>query len=621
MKKIFSIFAAVLFAGSMLAANVVVKLENIGSNLGSTANTEVATTDITATGTTDAYTLNYLQCKKQGNAMLLTKSVNPFISNKTPMPGIIKSVKLYINPGAAGKTTYDVAFGDSEFTTATAGVGAKNITGGNSDSFTADKDGKYFCVTLGNANNGQVLAIEVTCEEEAEQGVEKTLKSIALSGMTTQFENVDKFVFDGTVTATYSVVKGGEAQPDETREVTPTSVSEPDMTQLGDQEVTVSFTDGDVTKEAKYTITVTEHVVTPGTYDVDLNNALFGTTANVNITAPVSGTKNDVTAKLSFTDEAQTKPRTDATYVRFYTNTSLTLSVPEGFVITNVVFTKASSGDWQGSITANLGSYDDESKSWAGEANEVEFAFGAKNFVASAKVTYATKAAISAPVIAGSAEFFGKVEVSISCETEDVDIYYTIDGTDPTAESTLYEEAFELTESATVKAIAIKGDGKSSIASRKFTKLPSFDSLKDLVDADLEANALIEVSFEDVLIDSIYANKNGARKGVYVPVLDKNEKAIEIYYNNGDVAVPEAWVAGGTISGTIRGKWAVYNDQWEVVPTTEGWTWAELTYKAPTGTAIENTAAETKAQKVVRDGQLYIIRNGVMFNANGTAVK
>lgn len=613
MKKIFSIFAAVLFAGSMLAetSSLVFTAACGGSG--------TADDDAVWTVTSDGAESNF--DATSGIHYGTNKAAVTYLQLATSdIDGVI--TKVVVNArDAQEKATISVTVGETAFTCS----GSAKAANTSADyTFTGEGEGAIV-VRVDRGSSMQkaiyVKSIVVTYGPKSDPDAEKTLKSIALSGMTTQFENIDKFVFDGTVTATYSVVKDGVPQDDETREVTPTSVSEPDMTQLGDQEVTVSFTDGDVTKEAKYTITVTEHQIVAGTYNIELNNVLFGTTANVNITAPVSGTKNDVTAKLSFTDEAQTKPRTDATYVRFYTNTSLTLSVPEGFVITNVVFTRASGGDWQGSITANLGSYDDETKSWAGEANEVEFAFGAKNFVASAKVTYATKAAISAPVIAGSAEFFGKVEVSISCETEDVDIYYTIDGTDPTAESTLYEEAFELTESATIKAIAIKGDGKSSIASRKFTKLPSFDSLKDLVDADLEANALIEVSFEDVLIDSIYANKSGARKGVYVPVLDKNEKAIEIYYNNGDVAVPEAWVAGGTISGTIRGKWAVYNDQWEVVPTTEGWTWAELTYKAPTGTAIENTAAETKAQKVVRDGQLYIIRNGVMFNANGTAVK
>lgn len=39
------------------------------------------------------------------------------------------------------------------------------------------------------------------------------------------------------------------------------------------------------------------------------------------------------------------------------------------------------------------------------------------------------------------------------------------------------------------------------------------------------------------------------------------------------------------------------------------------------GTAIDNATVATKAQKMIIDGQLFIIRDGVMFNANGAAVK
>ena len=152
---------------SAWGAEVVVTLDNIGASIGTTANTSVSTTNITATGTSDSYTLNYYQCKKQSNAMLMTKSVSPFISNKTAMPGNIKSVEVFINSGASAKTTYDCAFSDTEQLSATAGVGAKNITGGNSNVFSKNVDGKYFCITLGNANNGQVLKIVVTCEGEA----------------------------------------------------------------------------------------------------------------------------------------------------------------------------------------------------------------------------------------------------------------------------------------------------------------------------------------------------------------------------------------------------------------------------------------------------------------------
>ena len=152
--------------GTVKATDVVVTLDNIGAGLTSTANATATTTNITATGTSDVYALNYYQCKKQGSAMLMTKSVSPYISNHTAMPGNIKSVEVFINSGASGKTTYDCAFSTTECTSATSGIGAVNITGGNSHTFTnSSVQGKYFCITLGNANNGQVLKLVITCEE------------------------------------------------------------------------------------------------------------------------------------------------------------------------------------------------------------------------------------------------------------------------------------------------------------------------------------------------------------------------------------------------------------------------------------------------------------------------
>lgn len=140
-----------------------VTLDKIGTSLSSTANTTMETVDI-ADGS-DSYTLNYLQCKKQGDSMFMTKSVGAFISNATAIPGNITGVDVYINSGASGSTTYDVAFGKTAYTEATAGIGAVNITGGNHHEFEADiSDAKYFCISLGNANNGQVLKIVVNYE-------------------------------------------------------------------------------------------------------------------------------------------------------------------------------------------------------------------------------------------------------------------------------------------------------------------------------------------------------------------------------------------------------------------------------------------------------------------------
>ena len=56
-------------------------------------------------------------------------------------------------------------------------------------------------------------------------------------------------------------------------------------------------------------------------------------------------------------------------------------------------------------------------------------------------------------------------EIRLSCATEGVQIYYTLDETNPTTDSMLYTEAIILTESATIKAIAVKeGYNNSEVA-------------------------------------------------------------------------------------------------------------------------------------------------------------
>ena len=60
--------------------------------------------------------------------------------------------------------------------------------------------------------------------------------------------------------------------------------------------------------------------------------------------------------------------------------------------------------------------------------------------------------------------------VIITCSTEGAKIYYTTDGTEPTAESTEYTAAISVTAAVTLKAIAIKsGMNKSAVASASYT--------------------------------------------------------------------------------------------------------------------------------------------------------
>lgn len=92
--------------------------------------------------------------------------------------------------------------------------------------------------------------------------------------------------------------------------------------------------------------------------------------------------------------------------------------------------------------------------------------------VAEATFTKVVPTAATPTITPNGGEFETTVEVTLACETADAAIYYTLDGTDPTAESTLYAEAFTLAETTTVKAIAVKeGLANSAVAEATFTKV------------------------------------------------------------------------------------------------------------------------------------------------------
>jgi len=222
--------------------------------------------------------------------------------------------------------------------------------------------------------------------------------------------------------------------------------------------------------------------------------------------------------------------------------------------------------------------------------------------------------AVAKPIISGELKFYDEAEVTISCATEGATIYYTNNGTDPDANSYRYMGSFYVSSSMTIKAIAILGEDASEIATKAFTKNPSFDSFEALAAAELADHTLVEVSFENLVIDSIYTNSQEKRYGIYVTV---GNKAYEIYYNK--VEVPAEWVVGGKVSGAnVRGDWYSWYGMWELVPSAEDWGW-NLNYSAPT--AIDNTDAAAKAVKFFENGQLIIIKNGVKYNAQGAIVK
>lgn len=78
-----------------------------------------------------------------------------------------------------------------------------------------------------------------------------------------------------------------------------------------------------------------------------------------------------------------------------------------------------------------------------------------------------TVAAPTATPVAG--EVVSGTTVALATETDGATIYYTVDGSTPTAESTEYEGAIEITAETTIKAIAVKGGVSSDVATFAYT--------------------------------------------------------------------------------------------------------------------------------------------------------
>ena len=150
------------------------------------------------------------------------------------------------------------------------------------------------------------------------------------------------------------------------------------------------------------------------------------------------------------------------------------------FVVSNYHF--ASPTDWTAGST-----YDTSSK-FSSDATEVftttsndkrsfstSNASNGKTTVKSIVVTYVidSQSSVAAPVITPeSGTYYEEQTVKMTCETEGASIYYTLDGATPTASSTLYtqgNDGFKISETKTIKAIAIKGEASSNITTSEIT--------------------------------------------------------------------------------------------------------------------------------------------------------
>lgn len=94
----------------------------------------------------------------------------------------------------------------------------------------------------------------------------------------------------------------------------------------------------------------------------------------------------------------------------------------------------------------------------------------------------------------------------------------------------------------------------------------------------------VTVTLKDEEIIGIYrVNNDQYRNGIF---FKSGEQQVLLYFRN----VPEEWVKGGHVSGTLTNcPWKLYSTNWELCPET-GWAWSELTYVAPPVVELANVS-------------------------------
>lgn len=164
---------------------------------------------------------------------------------------------------------------------------------------------------------------------------------------------------------------------------------------------------------------------------------------------------------------------------------------------------------------------------------------------------------VEAPVISpnGGSDLIEAQTVSLSCATDGASIYYTLDGSNPTAESTLYSAPFQVSETTTVKAIAIKeGLSNSSVASATFSFRVAASSIADLyTKTGLDGSTQIYVNFPLTV--------TAPTKGKNTFVQDGQGGYSLIYFNNNTV-----YAAGDVIPAGWYAKATTYQGLNEIVP-------------------------------------------------------
>ncbi len=215
--------------------------------------------------------------------------------------------------------------------------------------------------------------------------------------------------------------------------------------------------------------------------------------------------------------------------------------------ITKIVINTSGASDIKGTATIKVGETEFGKITLTKTATKYTFEGSAKGevvisytqtsskaiYIKSIAITYVTESYVAAPGLPESCNFTeSEKSIEIINNDSEATVYYTTDGDTPTKNSAVYSEPFSISETTTVKAIAIRGNYCSEIVSATYTKVSEEDyvnvsfSINGEVDVNNDVKILKEVELQESSLPEISFPNGISLKGWSK---DKNSTDVETF--------------------------------------------------------------------------------------------
>lgn len=169
-----------------------------------------------------------------------------------------------------------------------------------------------------------------------------------------------------------------------------------------------------------------------------------------------------------------------------------------------------------------------------------------------------TPAAVATPTFSVAGGGFSEAfNLTISCATEGATIYYTTDGNAPTASSTEYTGAINISETTTVKAIAVKGDDTSNVASATYVNINCSNISEWLEKAAADRSIAYIITNPVTVVYNALSTVSGEKQYRYTYVQDATGSLL--IYN-----IENSLTPGQTLTG-LAGEYTMYSGLKEMV--------------------------------------------------------